>query len=174
MWRFFRPRFSSPECMFCPLMNEVTCIVFICDGIGPTALVAQRNGQGGYLGFLDLRCRRSGSTRRDQECAVRKRVTGKTRRTVYPCKRAGVNALRHFPGEKRSVPVVKALKGEVIGVHGASICCFVSTPLWAGFCTRQWPLYQRAAGVWAIGGVSDRGASPRGVRQVMFTQVGEI
>jgi len=45
-------------------MNEVTCIVFICDGIGPTALVAQRNGQGGYLGFPDLRCRRSGSTRR--------------------------------------------------------------------------------------------------------------
>jgi len=45
-------------------MNEVTCIVFICDGIGPTALVAQRNGQGGYLGFLDLRCRRGGSTRR--------------------------------------------------------------------------------------------------------------
>ncbi|MFJ2523382.1 hypothetical protein ACIOWB_09485 [Pseudomonas capeferrum] len=155
-------------------MNEVTCIVFICDEIGPTALVAQRNGQGGYLGFLERGRRQGGSAGCDQECAVRKRVTGKTRRTVYPCKRAGVNALRHFPGEKRSVPVVKALKGEVIGVHGASICCFVSTPLWAGFCTRQWPLYQRAAGVWAIGGMSDRGASPRGVRQVMFTQVGEI
>jgi len=119
-------------------MNEVTCIVFICDGIGPTALVAQRNGQGGYLGFLDLRCRRSGSTRRDQECAVRKRVTGKTRRTVYPCKRAGVNALRPSIRKKRSDPVVWAFKGGVIGVHGASICCFVSPALWTGCCTRQW------------------------------------
>ncbi|MEB6592117.1 hypothetical protein MXM82_23735 [Pseudomonas asiatica] len=114
-------------------MNEVTCIVFICDGIGPTALVAQRNGQGGYLGFLDPRCRRSGSTRRDQECVVRKGVTGKTRRTVYPCERAGVNALHRFLGKKRSDPVVQALKGGVIGVHGASICCFVSQALWTGF-----------------------------------------
>lgn|GEM_PF-7080111 len=81
-------------------MNEVTCIVFICDGIGPTALVAQRNGQGGYLGFPANGCRRGGSAWCWQECAVRKRVTGKTRRTVYPCKRAGVNALHRFLGEK--------------------------------------------------------------------------
>ncbi|MGE8062100.1 hypothetical protein [Pseudomonas sp. NPDC089547] len=69
-------------------MNEVTCIVFICDGIGPTALVAQRNGQGGYLGFLT-----SGAAGADQPGVIKsalyaKGVTGKTRRIVYPSAQA--------------------------------------------------------------------------------------
>jgi hypothetical protein len=90
-------------------MNEVTCLFLSVTESDPPR--SWRSGMGKVitLGFLDGGDDTEGqapgdSTRRQQECAVRIGVTGKTRRIVYPCVRAGVNALRHFLMKKRSDP----------------------------------------------------------------------
>ncbi|MFB4394315.1 MULTISPECIES: hypothetical protein [unclassified Pseudomonas] len=40
--------------------------------------------------------------------------------------------------KKRSGPEEKAFKGEVIGVHGASICCCDAKLSGLAVCARQW------------------------------------
>ena len=68
------------------------------------------------------------STWHQQGCAVRKRVTGKTRRTVYPCIDAGVNTSRNVLLTARSVPVEGMKPGEMNGVHRALRFCSVLQP----------------------------------------------
>ena len=92
--------------------------------------MARRNGQGGYLGpDAAVSADKPGrSAWRQPECAVRRRVTGKTRRTVYPCIDAGVNTPRNVLITARSVPAEEMKPGGVNGVHRALRFCSVFCP----------------------------------------------
>ncbi|MGE1085010.1 hypothetical protein ACQJ0O_22660 [Pseudomonas shirazensis] len=83
-------------------MNEVTCLFLSVTESDPPHSWRSGMGKVVYLGFFLDSPDATGNMAQDrsagsqQKCAVRKGVTGKTRRIVYPRKRAGVNAMRHF------------------------------------------------------------------------------
>lgn len=154
MWRFFRPRFSSPECVFGPLMNEVTCLFLSVTKSDPPRSWRSGINKVVTLRILDNCCLSRAkavgkSAGCQQECAVRIGVTGKTRRIVYPCRRAGVNTLRKCLMTKRTAPEVGMKPGEVIGVHGASICSYFCARLCGPALHTAMPLSHRPHGLQA-------------------------